>query len=45
MTVIEGSSYEYPDYNGEEYDYKEYKEYQEGETEAQIPVKISVDTF
>lgn len=35
-----GSSYEYPDYNGEEYDYKEYKEYQEGETEAQIPVPV-----
>jgi len=34
-----GSSYEYPDYNGEEYDYKEYKDYQEGDS-AQIPVPV-----
>ena len=32
-----GLSYEYPDYNGEEYDYNDYKDYQEGES-TQIPV-------
>ena len=36
---MSGSSYEYPDYNGEEYEYNDYKDYQEGET-AQIPVNM-----
>jgi len=34
-----GSSYEYPDYNGEEYDYNDYKDYQEGDS-TQIPVPV-----
>ena len=37
FTPSPGSSYEYPDYNGEEYDYNDYKDYQEGES-TQIPV-------